>query len=136
MARKEFLKSPVPVNSTDAHREQQLSESRIEESYVLILKPIEVSPVKIEFDKTSYDIEDTVKVELWDPDNLTINEKDSKKRRGENGDTVKVNISSNRGKDRAEISLHKLKKIDIYQGEIYLTKVNGRSAQNKLAVCR
>jgi hypothetical protein len=134
LARKEFLKSPVPVNSTDTTSRAQLSESRIQESYDLILKPIEVSPVKIEFDKTSYDVEDTVRVELWDPDNLAKNVKDSKKPRGENGDTINVNISSNRGKDRAEISLHKLKKIDIYQGEISLTTVNGRSAQNKLAV--
>lgn len=132
--RVEFLKSPVPVNSTDSSSLAQLSESRIEESYNLILKPIEVSPTKIEFDKTSYSIDDKVRVELWDPDNLAKNIKESKERRGENGDTVKVNISSTRGKDRAEIPLHKLRKIEIYQGEISLTTVNRKSAQNKLAV--
>jgi hypothetical protein len=132
LIRSEFLKSPTPLNTTDYPSRPQLSESRIQETYKLILKSIGTNPAKIEFDKTSYDIGDKVKVELWDPDNLTVNEKDGKQRKGENGDTVKVNISSNR--DRAEISLHKLKKVDIYQGEIDLTTKNGRSAHNKLAV--
>jgi hypothetical protein len=133
LIRREFLKSPVPVNTTESHSKAQLSESRIEESYDLILKPIETSPVKIEFDKASYNLDDKVRVELWDPDNLAKNVKeDSKQQRRENGDTIRVDISS--GKTKTKISLNKLRKVDVYQGEINLTTKNGGSKQNTLEV--
>jgi hypothetical protein len=131
---KEILKSPVPVHLTDSSSEGRLSESRIEESYKLVLKSVGERNVKIEFDKTRYNTEDKVRIELWDPDKLaTKSKKDSKQQEGKrgDGDNVKINISSNKDRNGVDISLRKLRD-NIYAGEINLTK--SRESANRLTV--
>ena len=127
LTRDEFLKSPTPVHLTNSSSEGQISENRVEESFKLILKPIEESTIKIEFDKTSYNIDDKVRIELWDPDKIATK---SKKEKGE-GENVKINISSNKDTNGVDISLLKLRN-NIYCGGISLTK--SRGSQNRLQV--
>ena len=68
LVRKDTENSLVPIHLTNSPSGRRLSESRIEESYKLFLKPIEESPFKIGFDKISDCTEDKVRLEVWDPD--------------------------------------------------------------------
>ena len=66
LTREDIPSSPVPIYLTSSSN--KLSASREKESFRLILKPIDESPVRFEFDKASYCIDDKVMIELWDPD--------------------------------------------------------------------
>ena len=82
LTRKDIPNSLVPIHLINSPSGGRLSESRIEESYKLVLKLIEESPVKIQFDKTSYCTDDKVRIEVWDPDNTIINGEKGMKAKG------------------------------------------------------
>ncbi len=82
--RNEILKTPVNSIVSDCScGEPSNCDTRIEESYKLFLQPLTKKLLKIEFDKNVYCINETAKVELWNPDNIPLG-------------SMKVYVTSNR----------------------------------------
>lgn len=154
LTREDVPNSPVPNYLTNSSEGRRISESRIKESSKLTLRIIEQSPVKIEFDRTSYCIDDKVRVELWDPDETLARsggKKESRQQSGvgkgrENGERVdkiesdgenvkvKVNISSNKDMKGIEVLLSKSTNMQgVYREELTLTR-SGESGKNMLQV--
>jgi hypothetical protein len=112
ITRCDVLRSPVSsiamTSDICSDGETYCCESRVEEGYKLILKPIDVCHTMLKFDKVEYCVNDRVRIEAWLPNGDVYAEKTESDQESENkkeaGNTISYESTNNDDKEESNIN--------------------------------